>query len=59
VDTLRFLFILLGFILGGIFAFIGPEVAICALLGAILFLLIYDGIDLNYFMRKVKDSQMK
>ncbi|MGE6754026.1 hypothetical protein ACQKFO_11290 [Rossellomorea sp. NPDC071047] len=56
---MRFLFILLGFILGGIFAFIGPEIAICALLGAILFLLIYDGIDFNLFIKKVKDSQMK
>ncbi|WP_282137682.1 hypothetical protein [Rossellomorea aquimaris] len=56
---MRFLFILLGFILGGIFAFIGPEIATCALLGAILFLLIYDGIDLNHLMQKVKDSQMK
>lgn len=44
-QVLRFLFILLGFILGGVFAFIGPGVAACALLGAILFLLIYDGID--------------
>lgn len=56
---MRFLFILLGFILGGIFAFIGPEIAICALLGAILFLLIYDGIDLNFFIKKINDSQKK
>jgi hypothetical protein len=48
-----------GYIEAFIFAFIGPEVAICALLGAILFLFIYDGIDLNYFMKNVKDSQMK
>ncbi|MGM0839942.1 MAG: hypothetical protein ACQEWE_04375 [Bacillota bacterium] len=56
---MRFLFILLGFILGGIFAFVSPEITICALLGAILFLLIYDGIDLNHFMKNIKDSQMK
>ncbi|WP_173104947.1 hypothetical protein [Bacillus sp. KH172YL63] len=49
---MRLLFILLGFILGGIFAFIGPPVAMCALLGAILFLLIYDGIDGKHIVKK-------